>query len=50
MYGGFMTIDKRREIAAKAQEHFERIHLVRTLKDTVREKEDLMSVSSFPAT
>ncbi|KAK9836885.1 hypothetical protein WJX74_010424 [Apatococcus lobatus] len=46
MYGGFMTLQKRREIAAMAKEHDARVHLVRTLQDTVREKDELMSVVS----
>lgn len=44
MYGGFMTLQKRREIAAMAKEHDARVNLVRTLQDTVREKDELMSV------
>ena len=44
MYGGFMTLQKRREIAELAREHVERVNLVRSLQDTVREKEELMSV------
>ena len=46
MYGGFMTLDQRREIADMAQEH-ERTNLVATLKDTIHEKDQLMSVSFF---
>lgn len=43
MYGGFMTLDQRRKIAAMAQEH-ERALLIQTLKDTIREKDQFMSV------
>lgn len=39
-----MTLQKRREIAAMAKEHDARVDLVRTLQDTVRQKDELMSV------
>ena len=45
MYGGFMTFNRRKEIAALAQEHAERIQVVRTLQGAVAEKDELMSVS-----
>ncbi|KAK9847967.1 hypothetical protein WJX84_006862 [Apatococcus fuscideae] len=45
MYGGFMTLDQRRKIAAMAQEH-ERALLIQTLKDTIREKDQFMSMLS----
>ena len=45
MYGGFMTLSRRKEIATMAQEHTERVDLVRTLQGAVVEKDELMSVS-----
>lgn len=44
MYGGFMTFNRRKEIAVLAQEHTERIQVVRTLQGAVAEKDELMSV------
>lgn len=43
MYGGFLTLDQRRAIADMAQE-LERAKLIATLKDTIQEKDQLMSV------
>ena len=40
-----MTLNKRREIATLAREHDERINLVKVLRETVQQKEELMSVS-----
>ncbi|KAK9862151.1 hypothetical protein WJX84_008470 [Apatococcus fuscideae] len=45
MYGGFLTLDQRREIAHMAQEHA-RAKLVATLRDTIHEKDQLMSMLS----
>ena len=39
-----MTLNKRMEIAEMAREHDERKDLVKTLRETVREKDELMSV------
>ena len=43
MYGGFLTLDQRREIADMAQEH-ERAKMIATLRETIQEKDQLMSV------
>lgn len=43
-----MTLNRRKEIAAQAQEHAERIQVVRTLQGAVAEKDELMSVSLPP--
>ncbi len=51
MYGGFVTLDQRKQLMEMAQE-VERGKLVATLRETINEKEQLMSVSSciFPVT
>ena len=40
-----MTLSRRKEVAAMAQEHTERVDLVRNLQGAVAEKDELMSVS-----
>ena len=45
MYGGFVTLDQRRQLVEMGQE-IERAKLVTALKETIKEKDQLMSVSS----